>query len=256
MTESFTRNPIHDKDEFKRYCLRQLGDGVINIEVSDEQVDDCINDAVKWAQEFLDEGNFLSIIAHQITQEDIANHYFQLDENILGVKDVLYDMGSTSQMFTVSYMTKVGLIDALSHPFNGLSNYYMMRFNLSQLEMLINPAKPFRYDYNTSKLYMDINWSNVLVEDEYLVFLAYVAVNPDESPKLWNNNYLKKYCTALIQKRWGQNISKYQGISLPGNTTVNGEKILAEANEELERLQKEVEQYASNPSPMWVSTLG
>lgn len=252
----FDRNPLKNKDDFKAYCLRQLGDGVINIEVSDEQVEDCINDAIKWCQEFLDEGNFLSIIAHQITEEDIKNQYFQLDESILSVKDVLYQIGSANQMFTVSYMTKIGLIDALAHPLNGLSNYYAMRFNLSQLNMLINPAKPFRYDYNTSKLYMDINWSNVLVGEEYLVFLAYVAVDPNEDIKLWNNNYLKKYCTALIQKKWGQNISKYQGISLPGNTTVNGEKILNEANEELDRLQKEVEQYASNPSPMWVSVLG
>lgn len=252
----FKRNPIKSRDEFKAYCLRQLGDGVINIEVDDLQVEDCINDAIKWAQEFLDEGNFLTVISHLITQDDINNGYFQLDESILGVKDVLYQNGSSNQMFTVSYMTRVGLIDAISHPLNGLSNYYMLNFNLSQLDMLINPTKPFRYNYNNNRLYLDINWNNVLVDSEYLVFTAYVAVDPDEDNKLWNNNFLKKYCTALIKKIWGQNISKYQGISLPGNTTVNGEKILSEANDELEKLQKEVEQYASNPSPYWVSVLG
>lgn len=252
----FKRNPIKSRDEFKAYCLRQLGDGVINIEVDNLQVEDCINDSIKWAQEFLDEGNFLTVISHLINQDDIDNGYFQLDESILGIKDVLYQNGSSNQMFTVSYMTRVGLIDAISHPLNGLSNYYMLKFNLSQLDMLINPTKPFRYNYNNNRLYLDINWNNVLVDSEYLVFTAYVAVDPDEDNKLWNNNFLKKYCTALIKKIWGQNISKYQGISLPGNTTVNGEKILSEANDELEKLQKEVEQYASNPSPYWVSVLG
>ena len=252
----FERNPIKSRDEFKAYCLRQLGDSVINIEVNDLQVEDCINDAVKWAQEFLDEGNFLTAISHLITQEDIDNGYFQLDDSILGIKDVLYQNGSSNQMFTVTYMTRVGLIDAISQPLNGLSNYYMLKFNLSQLDMLINPTKPFRYNYNNNRLYLDINWNNVLVDSEYLVFTAYVAIDPDEDNKLWNNNFLKKYCTALIKKIWGQNISKYQGISLPGNTTVNGDKILLEANDELEKLQKEVEQYASNPSPYWVSILG
>lgn len=256
MIEKFNRNPINNREEFKAYCLRQLGDGVITVNVSDEQVEDCINDAVKWAQEFLDEGNFLTVIAHKITEEDLEHKYFQLDEDILGVKDVLYEIGSTSQMFTVSYMTKVGLIDSLSHPLTGLSNYYFMKFNLKQMEMLINPVKPFRYDYNTSKLYMDINWSNILVDQEYLMFVAYVAVDPNESPKLYNNNFLKKYCTALIQKKWGQNLSKYSGISLAGGTTVNGDKILQEANNELEKLQKEVEQYSSNPSPFSVAILG
>lgn len=253
---NFDRNPLKNRNDFKSYCLRQLGDGVITINVSDEQLEDCINDSVKWAQEFLDEGNFLTIIAHKITQEDLDNNYFQLNESILGVKDVLYENGSSSQMFTVSYMTKVGMIDAISHPLGGLSNYYFMKFNLSQLDMLINPEKPFRYDYNTNRLYVDINWSGVYNEETYIVFVAYVAVDPDVDTNLWNNNFLKKYCTARIQRQWGLNLSKYSGISLPGNTTVNGEKILSEANEELERLQKEVEQYASNPSPMWVSTLG
>jgi hypothetical protein len=253
---NFDRNPIKNRDDFKHYCLRQLGDGVITINVSDEQLEDCINDSIKWAQEFLDEGNFLSVVAHKITQEDLDAGYFQLNESILGVKDVLYENGSSNQMFTVSYMTKVGLIDALAHPFNGLSNYYFMKFNLSQLDMLINPVKPFRYDYNTNRLYVDINWSGTYIADTYLLFVAYIAIDPEESPNLWNNNFLKKYCTARIQKQWGLNLSKYSGISLPGNTQVNGEKILSEANEELERLQKEVEQYASNPSPMWASILG
>lgn len=252
----FDRNPIKTKEDFANYCLRQLGDGVITINVSDEQISDCVNDSIKWAQEFLDEGNFLEILAHKITQEDVDNRYFQLDESILGVKDVLYENGSSNQMFTVSYMTKVGLIDALAHPFAGLSNYYTMKFNLSNLNMLINPSKPFRYDYNTNKLYMDINWANVITDETYLVFQAYVAVDPEVDGKLYNNNFLKKYCTARIQRQWGLNLSKYSGISLPGNTQVNGEKILSEANEELDRLQKEVEQYSSNPSPFWVSVLG
>lgn len=256
MVDSFNRNPIKSKDDFKNYCLRQLGDGVITINVSDEQLDDCINDAVKWGQEFLDEGNFLSIVSHEITQEDIDNGYFQLPDNVLGVKDVFHQSDSSNQMFTVSYMTKVGLIDALARPLGGLTDYYMMRMNLSQLDMLINPNKPFRFDYNTGRLYLDINWANTLVEKSYIVFKAYIAIDPVENPKLWNNNYLKKYCTALIQKKWGQNLSKYSGISLPGNTSVNGEKILSDANEELDRLQKEVEQYSSNPSPFWVSVLG
>lgn len=256
MADSFNRNPIKSKDDFKNYCLRQLGDGVITVNVSEEQLDDCINDAVKWAQEFLDEGNFLSIVSHEITREDIDNGYFQLPDNVLGVKDIFHQSDSSNQMFTVSYMTKVGLIDALARPLGGLTDYYMMRMNLSQLDMLINPNKPFRFDYNTGRLYLDINWANTIVEKSYIVFKAYIAIDPVENPKLWNNNYLKKYCTALIQKKWGQNLSKYSGISLPGNTSVNGEKILSDANEELDRLQKEVEQYSSNPSPFWVSVLG
>ena len=40
------------KEEFKKYCLRRLGDPVIEINVDDDQVDDRINDSISYFHDY------------------------------------------------------------------------------------------------------------------------------------------------------------------------------------------------------------
>lgn len=253
---AFDRNPITDKEQFKNYCLRKLGHGIITINVSDEQVEDCINDAVKWAQEFLDEGNFIEYFAHKITDEDLNNKYFTLSNDVLQVNDVIFEtshVGSTIN--NIFQMSTIALVNTLSTPTSGLSDWYMLKFNLSQLNAIMKPSKPYRYNYSAGKLYVDIDWDLYMKKDKHIIIKAWVATDPTQNISLWNNNFLKKYCTALIQKQWGNNLSKYSGISLPGGTTLNGKELLDEANEELKKLEEEVVQYQSHPTAFWSSVL-
>ena len=46
---------------------------------------------------------------------------------------------------------------------------------------------------------------------------------------------------ALIKKQWGENLSKFDGITLPGGITYNGGRILDDANAEIEKLETEIE---------------
>lgn len=58
---------IQTRQEFADYCLRNLGGGVINIEVSDEQVDDAIDDAVHYFQEYHFDGIETDFFVRKIT---------------------------------------------------------------------------------------------------------------------------------------------------------------------------------------------
>jgi len=51
---------------------------------------------------------------------------------------------------------------------------------------------------------------------------------------------LKKYTTVLIKRQWGQNMSKFEGIQLPGGVSLRGGEIYNEANEEIQRLEEEL----------------
>ena len=53
--------------------------------------------------------------------------------------------------------------------------------------------------------------------------------------------WLKRYTTALIKRQWGQNLSKFEGITLPGGLTYNGQAILESANEEITTLEEQME---------------
>ena len=56
---------------------------------------------------------------------------------------------------------------------------------------------------------------------------------------MYNDVWLKKYVTALIKKQWGQNLSKFEGVQLPGGVTLQGRQILEDANTEIEKLEEQ-----------------
>ena len=51
---------------------------------------------------------------------------------------------------------------------------------------------------------------------------------------------LKKYFTALVKKQWGANLSKFDGVSLPGGVALRGGQIFAEATQEVAILEDQI----------------
>ena len=72
-----------------------------------------------------------------------------------------------------------------------------------------------------------------------MVIEAYQSMNPDTYTDAYGDRFLKKYCTALMKKQWGQNLIKFEGVQLPGGVTLNGRQIYDDAVTELERLEVE-----------------
>ena len=56
---------------FKDYCLRSLGFGVIDINVSDDQVDDRIDETLQYFAQYHYDGVEKMYLKYQITQDDI-----------------------------------------------------------------------------------------------------------------------------------------------------------------------------------------
>ena len=44
---------------------------------------------------------------------------------------------------------------------------------------------------------------------------------------------MRNYATALIKEQWGMNLSKFEGVQLPGGVTLNGRAILEDARAEI-----------------------
>jgi len=57
------------------YCLRRLGAPVIEINVDPDQVDDRIDDALQFYQEYHSDATLRVYLKHQVTQTDIDNRY-------------------------------------------------------------------------------------------------------------------------------------------------------------------------------------
>jgi hypothetical protein len=65
---------------------------------------------------------------------------------------------------------------------------------------------------------------------------------------VWNDRFLKKYATAKIKYQWGSNLSKFAGIQMPGGVTLDGVRIMQEAQAELDKIEEEMYTMSSLPS--------
>ena len=55
------------------YCKRRLGDPVIEINVDEDQVEDRVDEALQYYQEFHSDATVRTYLKHQITASDVSN---------------------------------------------------------------------------------------------------------------------------------------------------------------------------------------
>ncbi len=90
-------------------------------------------------------------------------------------------------------------------------------------------------------MYGDFNWEDELEVGDYLVMEVYRLLDPETYPEIYNDRLLKKYFVALVKRSWGNNLSKFEGIQLPGGVQFNGQRILDEAREAIDKIEEEVQ---------------
>jgi hypothetical protein len=230
---------ITSRDEFKEYCLRKLGKPVIEINVDDDQVDDRVDEALKYYWDYHFDGTEKVYYKHQFTAEDITNKYITLPQNIIGAVNI-FDIGdyiATNNIFNIRY--QIALNDLYTLTYQSMVPYYMAFQQIQLLEQLLVGKQPIRYNRNTNKLYVDVNWEKVIA-GQFLVVEAYQIVDPTEFQDVWNDRWLQRYATALIKKQWGSNLTKFVGMQLPGGVQFNGEKIYNDAESEVQKYEDEM----------------
>jgi hypothetical protein len=127
----------------------------------------------------------------------------------------------------------------------------MVLRHLDFLDQILVGMKPIRYQQHDNRLYVDMDWTNDLQEDEYLIIECYRKLDPDTFPNVYNDLWLKRYVTAQIKRQWGSNLSKFAGVTMIGGVTLNGEKLFTEAQTEIEKLEKEIrDSYEISPTFM------
>lgn len=237
------------RQELKDYCLRALGAPVIEINVDDEQVEDRIDEALRYFVDWNSFGTEKTYYKYQVTEQDRTNGYINTD-NIGGT-------GAGANIISISRVFQVGFNLQMNNVFNvryqmALNDFYGLRtgqMNLNffvstmqyieMLQQLLDPEKQTTFSRYANKLTIHMNWQDFSA-GQYLLIEAYTALNPDTYTEVYNDTMLKKYTIALIKRQWGANLSKYEGIPLPGNITFNGQRIYQEAMEEIEKIEEDV----------------
>ena len=264
MSKPSTRQGLID------YCLRRLGFPVLEINVDDDQIDDLVDDALQYFQERHFDGIERVFLKHEFSADDITkmkestassvgiattsitsvtwtedNNFLQLPDHVIGVEKVFKMDASTisSGLFNIKY--QIFLNDLYYYGALDLMNYAMTKTYLEDLSRIITPDTQIRFNKKRNRLYMDIDWSQVS-DNTYMILDCWRICDPATGcSTVYNDHWLKRYCTATFKKQWGQNLIKFNGVQLPGGITLNGRETYEDAVQELEiiedQLRKEYE---------------
>lgn len=226
--------------EFKEYCLRKLGKPVIEINVDDDQVEDRIDEAIRYYWDYHFDGTEKVYYKHAITETDKTNKYITLPENIIGAVRV-FPIGDPSirsdDMFNIRY--QIALNDLYTLTAYSMIPYYMAMQHLALISEFLVGQQPIRYSRHRDRLYVDTKWDNYNVGD-YLLVEAYEVLDPNTFSEVWSDRWLQNYTTAKIKYQWGSNLTKFTGMQLPGGVQFNGEKIFNDAQAEIEKMEQEM----------------
>ena len=89
-----------------------------------------------------------------------------------------------------------------------------------------------------------MDWENDITADvDYMIIECYRKLDPTTYTDIYDDIYLKRYATALLKKQWGANLSKFNGVTMLGGVTMNGETFYTQALEEQQRLEEEIQHH-------------
>ena len=254
------------KATFKNYCLRNLGYGVIDINISDDQADDRIDEALQYFAMHHYNGIERMYLKYLITADDVTRarsnltnatvtdtadgsttaswlegkNYIPVPSPVMSVVNVFpFEETQTNNMFDIRYQLRLNDLYDLSS--TSIIHYDMTMKHLDYLQHILVGEVPFRYQEHQNRLYLDMDWENdVTGGSDYIIVECFRKVDPETYTDIYNDMYLKRYATTLLKRQWGANLSKFNGVAMLGGVTMNGETIYLQAVEEQQRLEEQM----------------
>lgn len=237
---------INTLEEMKQYVLRKLGMPVINVEMSDDQLEDAIGDSIQDFQRYNhDEGTYRDYIVFTTTSgvgEYPLSSTTDINGNAISDIQSIYD-------FTVSFgVDGINTLFSPAHVLlhqqyveqggypggpaygspNGLilTNYQTAMMYLEQINQMF--GKYYTADYIPGRDIIRISPTpSTAVTGVLQVFKKQAAI------AIYNNILFKKLAVARAGVRWGRNLNKTGG-QLPGGLTINSQEIISQYKEEEE----------------------
>ena len=94
--------------------------------------------------------------------------------------------------------------------------------------------------------------TQLLVDSPFSTIQTDVTAFKAGESDVWDDRFLKAYATAKIKYQWGSNLSKFAGIQMPGGVTLDGPRIMQEAQIEIDKLEEDIFNFNSLPSEIFV----
>lgn len=228
------------RQELIDYCYRRLGAPVIEINVDPDQVEDRIDDAFQYFHDYHFDGVEKVFLRHQLTAQDVANQYIPIPPPVISVIRVI-PIGNSNRsmgMFDIQYQMRLN--DLYTFTSTSIMHYDIMQKHLALLQFEFNVDPGIEFERHQQQLRINWDWTMDAAVNTYIIIECYRILDPNMYPDVYNDRWLKAYCTELIRRQWGENLIKYKEVALMGGTTLNGMDIYQKALDNLEKLEQQV----------------
>lgn len=244
---------IKTRTELGEYIFRRLGYPVVQIEVTPEQLEDCISEAIEIFIETAHSGTQarvynLQTIAGQNEynmpyecvavlqawdhdQQDLATTFSSTADSLFSLR------GIVARDYIKGGITKGGTLLSLE-----LLNQFVQT-----LDVLFARKPTFDYNTFTKQLYL-FDGS----KSDRMGLLVYEQIDQDaeEHANIFDQRWIKSYAVECARYQWATNLSKYSGTLLPAGLTLDVPTMYAEANQNKEKLVQELRDMYELP-PDW-----
>ena len=236
-------NPT-SRDTLIDYCKRQLGDPVLEINVDEDQIEDRIDEALQYYQEYHSDATIRTYLKHLVTADDVTNEYIPIASNILYISrlfPISSSFNSSFNFFDIKYQMMLNDVADIQNFAGDLAYYEQMQQYLSILDMKLNGHPQTTFARHQDRLYIHGEFKDGdIKEGEYIVAEVYTVLDPDSNTTIYNDLWLKEYATALIKRQWGMNLLKFDGVQLPGGVLLNGRQLYDDATADIDRLRERI----------------
>ena len=129
---------VTSREQLKQYALRSLGHPVVQINVSEEQLEDRLDEAIAYFQLYHYDGIERMYLKHLITQQDRDNQYITVPDYIYGIKRIIpFRQGSSSQnLFDIQYQLRLNDLYEITN--TSMVYYSMVMQHMAMLDQLLN----------------------------------------------------------------------------------------------------------------------
>ena len=255
-------NP-NTRETLKQYALRALGKPVIEVNASDDQLDDRIDEALQYFAQFHYDSIRRTYLKYKLTSSEKTrlaainpssetatknsvsttwyedNNFLVVPESVISVINIFpFSNKGNLNLFDVRYQMRLN--DLYDFSSTSIINYEVVLRHLDFLDHVLVGEKPIRFNQYNNKLFVDMDWKTDITVGEYLVIECFRKLDPTVMTDVYNDIYLKRYVTALLKKQWGANLSKFNGVAMLGGVTLNGQQIYSEALEDIRKLEEEI----------------
>lgn len=243
----------NSRADLKEYCLRQCGKPLVKVNISDDQLEEALDEAIQYFQEYHNEGQERVYVAHTVTQTEIDQGWFQLPPNVFAVLSVLNTSlyGNNFSWMTPQYELLRGITFDMVSNSGGVSDYVIARQYLADIEAMLAPIPQFSFRNTTGRLFIFDKLARFFTDSQILVYEAYTITDGATYSRFWQNRTLRKLAAGLTMKQYGINLTKYQSVTLPSGITVDGLQIKSMGQEMIDEARAEIDE---NGYPLGIIT--